>query len=146
MDVIEKIKALGGGAKYDSCGCEVQRKKEDDMFRDAIQNAIYETSSEGGSKTKLFKTLMANSCAYDCKYCINSAGCRNKGRKLSYEPEELAKTFIYLYENNYVEGLFLSSTITGNADRAAERMVEAVSIIREGYKFRGYIHLKILPC
>lgn len=145
MDVVEKIKVLGRGAKYDSCGCEVRKKKDEDMFKDAIQSAIYETTSETGVKTKLFKTLMANSCAYDCRYCINSSGCRNKGKKMSYEPEELARTFMHLYKNNYVEGLFLSSAITGNADVSAEKMVEAVSIIRHRHGFRGYIHLKVLP-
>ena len=145
MDALEKLKVLGGSSKFDSCGCEVRKTKEDNMVKDAIQYAIYETTSETGMRTKLFKTLMSNGCSFDCKYCPNSTGCTSKGKKMSYEPEELAKTFKYLYENNYVEGIFLSSAITGDPNTAAEKMVEAVSIIRRQYRFRGYVHLKILP-
>ncbi|MBU0535921.1 MAG: radical SAM protein [Nanoarchaeota archaeon] len=145
MDIIEKIRVLGAGAKYDNCGCSVPKTKQDDRFKDALQHAIYETSSEGGMKTKLFKTLMSNSCSFDWKYCLNSTRCQKKSNNTSFEPKELAETFNYLYKNKYVEGLFLSSGISSDPDRMAEKMIEAVSMIRVKYHFRGYVHMKILP-
>ena len=64
MDAIEKLRILGAGAQFDNCGCSVQKTKADDKFRDALDHAIYETSSEGNTKTKLFKTLMSNACSF----------------------------------------------------------------------------------
>jgi predicted DNA-binding helix-hairpin-helix protein len=46
---------------------------------------------------------------------------------------------------NYVEGLFLSSGVAGNADAVMGKMLETVRLIREQHKFQGYIHLKVLP-
>jgi len=44
-----------------------------------------------------------------------------------------------------VEGLFLSSGVWGGSNRATERMLDTVTIIRRRYHFDGYVHLKILP-
>ncbi len=144
MAILEKLKVLGMGAKYDNCGCSVSPKKIP-RVADAISNAIFETSTEGGKTTKLFKTLMSNACTHDCSYCLNSTSCKNSAQKVALEPEELARTFRFLLKKGYVTGLFLSSAVTGNPDRMAEKMVEAVSIVRHRYNFKGYIHMKVLP-
>lgn len=78
---------------------------------------------------------------FDCKYCINT----RKGQKSSYNPEELAKTFISLYNSGIVEGLFLSSAIPSDPEIVMEKMIETLEIIRYRYWFRDYIHQKILP-
>ncbi|MFO8015977.1 MAG: radical SAM protein [Candidatus Woesearchaeota archaeon] len=145
MELMSKIKLLGAGAKYDNCGCSTRYNKKESMVRDALQHAIYETSAEGNRRSRLFKTLMSNACTFDCRYCLNSSECSNKGRGSSYAPQELARTFHLLRTRGYVDGLFLSSAITSDPDTMTERMIEAVSIIRSGYGFKGYIHLKILP-
>ena len=52
---------------------------------------------------------------------------------------------MHLYLGNYVEGMFLSSGITKNADVTMEKMLQAVVLLREKHNFRGYIHFKCLP-
>ncbi|MBD3313384.1 radical SAM protein, partial [Candidatus Woesearchaeota archaeon] len=145
MDAVSKIKTLGAGARFDSCGCSTCIKSDDRIPKTPLQHAIYEANGEGGMKTKLFKTLMTNSCSYDCRYCNNSSSCRRRSAKAEYTPEELARTFKALYNDGSVHGLFLSSGIMPDADTAGERIVRAAEIIRRKYKFRGYIHLKVLP-
>jgi len=136
MDVLEKARILTNSGEYDSCGpkmCEVRVKEG--------LGGIYYAKAE--HKTcRLFKTLMTNECKYDCKYCANAKSC---GKKVAYEPEELAKVFMHLVKNLNVHGLFLSSGIGADADKTTEKMVEAVHLLRFKYNFRGYVHFKALP-
>jgi predicted DNA-binding helix-hairpin-helix protein len=137
MQTLEKTRILGDAGRYDSCGpkgCEVKIDKG--------LGGIYHAKAE--HKTcRLFKTLMDNSCSFDCKYCGNAKGCTKT--KASYEPKELAGLFNSLHKKLDVEGLFLSSGVSGNPDRVTEKMVEAVKILRVKYSFKGYVHFKILP-
>jgi len=137
MDILEKAKILTNSGEYDSCGpkaCEVKVNSG--------LGGIYHAKAE--HKTcRLFKTLMDNSCSFDCKYCANSISCKRK--KAKYEPKELATIFDYLRKNLAVEGLFLTSAIGPDPDKTTEKMLEAVRILRFQYKFQGYVHFKILP-
>jgi predicted DNA-binding helix-hairpin-helix protein len=44
-----------------------------------------------------------------------------------------------------VSGLFLSSGISGSPNRAMQRMLDTVEILRQSYQFKGYIHMKLMP-
>ena len=88
---------------------------------------------------------MSSSCKFDCKYCANSSTSKCAKKKVSYEPEELAKVFDFLVRKLDVHGLFLSSAVSGEADKVTERMINAVKLIRGKYRFRGYVHFKVLP-
>jgi len=136
MDILEKAKILTNSGEYDSCGpkaCEVRVKKG--------LGGIYHAKAE--HKTcRLFKTLMTNNCSFDCKYCANAKTC---GKKIEYNPQELGKIFMHLHDTLDVHGLFLSSGIGLDPDKTTEKMLEAVKILRFQYKFRGYVHFKILP-
>jgi predicted DNA-binding helix-hairpin-helix protein len=44
-----------------------------------------------------------------------------------------------------VQGLFLSSATFGSPDATMDRLNSVVKIIRNKYRFRGYVHLKIIP-
>lgn len=137
MNLLEKARILGTAGHYDSCGpkmCEV--KVENGL------GGIYHAKAE--HKTcRIFKTLMNNSCNFDCKYCENSNGCTK--RKAAYKPEEVGKLFNYLRYNLQVYGLFLSSGVSGNPDKVTEKMIEAVNVVRHKYHFKGYVHFKVLP-
>lgn len=92
---------------------------------------------------KLLKVLQTNICEFDCFYCEHRAG-RDVPRTY-VSPEELAQTFMILHRKRLVDGLFLSSGITKRTDVMQERMVQTVEILRTRYRFKGYVHLKILP-
>jgi predicted DNA-binding helix-hairpin-helix protein len=137
MDVLEKARVLGDAGRYDSCGpkaCEVK-------VRSGLGGLYYAKAEH--RTCRIFKTLMDNTCSFDCKYCPNASGCSKT--KTRYQPEELAKLFDYLYKHLNVEGLFLSSSVAGDPDKATERMIEAVKLLRGRYRFNGYVHFKVLP-
>ena len=133
MNLGEKINLLQNEGQWDL-------SSEPLLSKNAAGDIVYSTS---GSGLRLFKTLMDNSCTLDCSYCQNSTHCRKP--HISYTPEELAKVFTYFQLNGMVDSLFLSSAVCVNADETMEKMIEAVRIIRERYRFRGYIHMKVLP-
>ncbi|MDD5112262.1 MAG: helix-hairpin-helix domain-containing protein [Candidatus Altiarchaeota archaeon] len=134
MELAEKAEALADGGRWDL--------SMDGIFmRNALGDVV--SCSYGNCRMRLFKTLMSNSCRLDCKYCQNSAYRRQP--KLSYEPAELARVFMHFYARNMVDGLFLSSAVCGDPDSEMGRMLEAVRLLRESYRFNGYVHFKILP-
>jgi predicted DNA-binding helix-hairpin-helix protein len=137
MEILEKAKVLSSSGRYDSCGPKMCEVKVDSGL-----GGIYYAKAEHKS-CKIFKTLMENSCSFDCKYCGNARGCTKS--KASYEPGELAKVFNHLQTTLDVNGLFLSSAVAGDPDRVTEKMIEAVRIVRQENKFNGYVHFKVLP-
>jgi len=146
MDILDKVRILGDAGKYDTCASSASSRKvkTNDRIGNAAAGGICHSFTTNGRCVSLFKTLYSNACIYDCKYCSNST-CSDRKSRVSYTPEELAKVFMSLYMRNYVEGLFLSSGIVKDADKTTEDMLSTVKLLREKYKFHGYIHFKVLP-
>ena len=66
-------------------------------------------------------------------------------RTAAFTPEELADLTINFYRRNYIEGLFLSSGVYRSPDYTMELMIKALRLLRETYRFNGYIHAKSIP-
>ena len=49
------------------------------------------------------------------------------------------------YRRNYIEGLFLSSGIIGNPTFTMELICRTVWLLRNQYRFNGYVHVKTIP-
>jgi len=141
VNTLEKLRILGAQAEYDRCGCESGKKNRVNRRRILPKEGIYPAQGPGGRKTLLLKTLQSNECVNDCAYCASRCG---RGLKRTrFAPKELAGVFFKYLQQDYVEGLFLSSAVTAGND-AMDDVLETVSLIRnEG--FRGYVHTKILP-
>lgn len=101
---------------------------------------VYDASTPRG-KCPMMKVLLTNKCSFDCKYCVNSSKTRQTN--LSFEPDELAKSFLHLHNSHRLEGFFLSSSIEKDPVKTTEKMIETVKIVRKSFK--GYIHFKVLP-
>ncbi len=145
MNTLQKVELLGMAAKFDTCASSASNRKSsgEDRIGNAASCGICHSFTEDGRCISLWKTLYSNACSFDCKYCSNASGCEKK--KAEFEPGEFAKTFMALYVRNYVEGLFISSGIVKDPDRTTEKMISAVNLIRNKYKFSGYVHFKVLP-
>lgn len=97
----------------------------------------------GGRRITLFKTLLTSACERDCAYCPFRAG-RNF-RRATFQPAELAATFMHLYRRNVAQGLFLSSGIAGGGQHTQDRLLATAEILRQREGYRGYLHLKLMP-
>jgi predicted DNA-binding helix-hairpin-helix protein len=96
-----------------------------------------------GRAMPLLKTMLTTACERDCHYCPFRAG-RNY-RRTTFKPEEMARTFMDMHRAGAVEGLFLSSGIIRGGARTQDRLLDTIAILREKHRFRGYVHLKIMP-
>jgi putative DNA modification/repair radical SAM protein len=150
MDTFSKLELLGSSAKYDIC-CASSRTaqvkslsgKKRGSATGIPNSMIYPAFLSDGRCIPLFKVLQTNVCDKDCFYCVN-----RKSRdvpRITLQPEELAKTFLQYYKIGLVKGLFLSSGVYPTADSAMEQMIKTAELLRNKYRFQGYIHLKILP-
>lgn len=146
MDMFEKLKILGESAKYDA-SCTSSGVSRQGGGSDGIGNAFYgglcHSFAADGRCISLLKILMTNFCLFDCKYCVNRRS--NDVPRARFTPDEIADLTINFYRRNYIEGLFLSSGIIQSPDYTCEQMIEAISILRNKYKFYGYIHAKAIP-
>jgi len=145
VDMFEKLKILADSAKYDvACTSSgVDRDNGGDGIGNAFSYGICHSFAADGRCIALLKVLMTNYCVYDCKYCVNRRD--NDVPRAAFTPRELADLTIAFYRRNYVEGLFVSSGIIRNPDYTCEQMIEALRILREEYRFYGYIHAKAIP-
>lgn len=145
MEIEQKLKILADSAKYDvSCASSGGSRE---CVVDGIGNShapgICHTFTSDGRCVSLLKVLFTNICIFDCEYCINRVS--NPIKRASFIPKELADITINFYKRNYIEGLFLSSGIAKSSDHTMELMLKTLKILREEYKFNGYIHIKIIP-
>ncbi|MGD8585580.1 MAG: radical SAM protein [Chloroflexota bacterium] len=104
---------------------------------------ITEAVMPGGKRITLLKTMLTSACERNCNYCPFRAG-RNY-RRATFEPEELARIFMDMYRAGLVEGMFLSSGIIRGGVSTQDKLISAAEILRHKLKFRGYLHLKIMP-
>ena len=138
MTTLEKMKILTDSAQYDLCDYVSHNKSSQVNLP-----GIYEATGHNGCKIPLFKTLLTNKCKNDCKYCINQS--RRNFTRLEMSPEALAKAFLGYYNRGLVNGLFLSSGISGDVDSTMEKEIETVHLLRNKYGYDDYIHLKVVP-
>ncbi|MCL2402672.1 MAG: putative DNA modification/repair radical SAM protein [Coriobacteriia bacterium] len=145
MNIEQKLEILTGAAKYDAActSSGVNRSALPGQLGNACSAGICHSFSADGRCIALLKVLMSNDCKYNCAYCTNRVS-KDQSRA-SFEPRELADLVIEFYRRNYIEGLFLSSGVSGDPDYATARMIAALSILRNDYGFNGYIHAKGIP-
>lgn len=141
-----KLQILSDSAKYDAActSSGVDRKgRNDGGIGNSAACGICHTFASDGRCISLLKVLMTNCCIYNCKYCVNRTD--NDVPRARFTPRELADLTINFYRRNYIEGLFLSSAVIKNPDYTCEQMIECLAILRNEYKFNGYIHAKAIP-
>lgn len=145
MDVMDKLRILADAAKYDvACTSSgVDRPGEAGSIGNAHSYGLCHSFAADGRCISLLKVLMSNACSYDCEYCVNRRS--NDVQRATFKPRELAELMIQFYRRNYIEGLFLSSAVVRDPDYTCEQMLEILKVVRDEYRFRGYIHVKAIP-
>lgn len=141
-DTQRKLEILSADAQYDlACACGT--RDQDHRRRGAEDRWIYPITLPNGGTSVLFKTLISNVCANDCKYCPLRAD--QDVRRCTLSEEETVNTFLDYFNRGKVFGLFLTSGVVGTPDATMERLNRVVRILRFRRAFKGYIHLKVIP-
>ena len=144
MTIKEKLIILSDSAKYDaSCSSSGSTRKNKDGTGNAAYSGICHSFTSDGRCVSLLKILMTNLCIFDCKYCINRRS--NDVKRAIFTPIEICEITMNFYKRNYIEGLFLSSGIIRNPDYTMNKLIETIYLLRNKYKFNGYIHVKAIP-
>lgn len=142
--IIHKLEILAESAKYDvSCSSSGTTRNNKQGTGNTKGWGICHSFTEDGRCVSLLKIMLTNFCLYDCAYCINRRS--NDIQRAVFEPRELAELTIEFYRRNYIEGLFLSSGVLKTADNTMEKMIRVIKILRNEYRFNGYIHMKTIP-
>jgi len=141
MDRREKIRLLARAAQYDLCGsaCGTHASRT----RDDVGRWLYPAVLPDGKRVTLLKVLLSNACENDCAYCANRRS--RDGPRGGFQPDELASLFDTLVRGGIAQGLFLSSAVSRSTADTMDRMIATVEQIRFKYRYRGYVHLKLLP-
>lgn len=145
-ETLKKLKILTESAKYDvSCSSSgtVRSNTQGGLGNTVGGIGICHSFADDGRCISLLKTMLTNSCMYDCAYCINRRS--NDIPRATFSVRELVELTIEFYRRNYIEGLFLSSGVVRNPDYTMERLVRVVKDLRTIHRFNGYIHLKSIP-
>ena len=145
LSLEEKLQILSDAAKYDAActSSGVDRQGARGTIGSASACGICHSFAADGRCISLLKILMTNECVFDCKYCINRKS--NDVVRTSFTPEEICRLTMEFYRRNYIEGLFLSSGVAGSPNATMERLIETLYLLRNKYRFRGYIHVKGIP-
>jgi putative DNA modification/repair radical SAM protein len=146
MELMDKLEILANSAKYDvSCvSSGSSRKNTPGGIGSSFTAGVCHTFTGDGRCVSLLKILLSNQCIYDCAYCINRSSNAEIVRT-AFTPEEVASLTINFYRRNYIEGLFLSSAVVKSPDHTMELIIRAIRLLREEYRFNGYIHIKAIP-
>lgn len=141
-DTQQKLEILSADSQYDlACACSAS--KEEHRARSSDGRWIYPVTLPNGGKSVLLKTLISNVCTNDCKYCPLRE--QEDIRRCSLSVDETAKVFMDYYNRRKVFGLFLSSGVIGSPDATMDRLNGVARLLRAKHRFKGYIHLKVIP-
>jgi predicted DNA-binding helix-hairpin-helix protein len=143
VDALAKLQALSDASRYDlSCACGT-RQGSDHRTRGSDGAWLYPVSLPRGGTSIMLKTLMSNVCVNDCKYCPYRSS-RDVPR-CTIGPDELVNLFLEYVRSEKVIGLFLSSGVVATPDRTMALLTDTARILRDRHRYRGYIHLKVIP-
>jgi predicted DNA-binding helix-hairpin-helix protein len=143
MDTQKKLELLADASRFDlACACGT-KNPADHRQRGKDGTWLYPVSLPRGGVSIMLKTLLSNVCVNDCRYCPFRSS--QDPRRDTLAPEELARLFMDYARSREVRGLFLSSGVMRDPDYTMDRMAAVARILRRDYRYRGYIHLKVIP-
>ncbi|MEG1782969.1 MAG: putative DNA modification/repair radical SAM protein, partial [Oscillospiraceae bacterium] len=144
MDIYEKLTILTDAAKYDAaCTSSGAQRGRGGSVGSAVAAGVCHSWAADGRCISLLKVLFTNYCEYDCAFCINRKS--NDVKRTAFTPRELAELTIDFYKRNYIEGLFISSGVLKSPDYTMQLIIKCTDLLRNEYKFNGYIHAKVIP-
>lgn len=144
MDALEKLELLARETCFEPAEeiLPTGRPALELGHAESLPGCLHHACTPRGHIT-LLKGMVTNACERNCLYCCFRAG--RDFRREVFSPDELALTFTRLHRAGLAQGLFLSSGIIGGGLRTQDQIIATAEILREKYRFGGYLHLKIMP-
>ncbi len=144
-DPAQKLRLLNDATQFEPAGSE---PRQEDLPKNRAGKpkplpCVSQVSTPFGKKP-VVKAMMTTACERNCYYCPFRAG-RSKMQRITFSPDEMAKTFNLIQRAGHADGLFLSSGIIGGSVKTQDKLIDTVEILRKRYRYRGYIHLKVMP-
>ena len=96
-----------------------------------------------GPRKALLRILMTNACSFNCHFCPMRRD-RELPRTL-LKPEEVVRIFLATVQRGWASGLFITTGIPGRPTRVMDQLITVLELLRVRHKYRGYIHVKIVP-
>jgi predicted DNA-binding helix-hairpin-helix protein len=97
----------------------------------------------GGGSMGMMRVMQTNACSLACGYCPTF--CGGEVKRATLTPDETASAFAEAHRKGIADGLFLTSGVPGRPERATDRMLATIELLRRREGFRGYVHVKLLP-
>ena len=144
-ETLTKLSQMGDVTLHEPAGDSplIEGKRRTRRQEFSLGDCIANLSTPRGPKPVL-KTMMTTACERNCHYCVFRAG-RAKTKRVTFSPDEMASGFETLQRAGKVDGLFLSSGIIKGSVATQDKIIDTADIIRNKQRYRGYIHLKIMP-
>ncbi len=96
-----------------------------------------------GQRMPILKSLITSACERNCNYCCFRSG--RDMRRVTFKPDEMAGAVVRMTERRLIRGAFISSGIAGGGARTQDKLIDMAEILRFKLKYRGYLHLKLMP-
>jgi predicted DNA-binding helix-hairpin-helix protein len=145
MNALDTLKELSSQMQFEADGEPRLDSPVPACYSPKEQRAAFTHPAQlpNGGKIVLLKTLLSSACERDCYYCPFRAG--RDFRRATFKPDEFASLFDKMNRRGMAEGVFLSSGLAGGGVRTQDKLLDTADLLRNKYRFRGYIHLKIMP-
>src|SRR5260221_9089001 len=141
-DAFQKLDQMADSAWFEPAG-DNPINEGNERSRARSLPCVSHVATPGGSKP-ILKTMLTTACEKDCFYCPFRAG-RSSTRRVTFQPDEMARTFDQMQRSGLADGIFLSSGIIKGGVTTQDKIIDTVEIIRKRYHYQGFVHLKIMP-
>jgi predicted DNA-binding helix-hairpin-helix protein len=143
MDLRRRMELLVDSAVADRDGAPRPHQPVPVGGRPLASVGIAAVRVPGGGTTNLMRVMQTNACSLSCGYCPTF--CGGNVPRATITPEETARTFMDVHRKGLAQGLFLTSGVPGRPQRATDRMLATLDLLRRREGFTGYVHIKLLP-
>jgi len=102
-DAAQKLARMGNVTLFEPGGEPGSKEKRIPQQQSSLKDCVSLLQTPKGPMPVL-KTLLTTACERNCNYCPFRAG-RSQARRVTFRPEELAKTFDQMVRARLVDGL-----------------------------------------
>lgn len=122
-DAITRLAQMSDATRFEPVGDRPQQERRRVPYQSqSLAECITNVSTPKGQR-KILKVMVTTACEMNCHYCPFRAG-RSKMKRLTFTPDELAKSLDTLQHAGQVEGMFLSSGVIKGSVTTQDKIID----------------------